>query len=385
MSDKDMSPLATGQSGTDDSASVESSLPAMIRIALVLFLFALCFTTVRPFLLCVIWGIIIAVATYPWYSWLQTALGRRRALATPIYIIIALAAIIIPTKFLAGTLFQTVSGFATDLSNGTVEVPPPPARIESLPVLGESLHGFWESASEDLQGAFDQIEQELKDVSEKLLGFAGQAAIGFAQFIIAIFIAAALVAHGEGGQRAVNDSALRLLGPKGPDYADLIRTVIRGVAQGIVGFSLLHAVLAGFSFLVAGVPGAGFLALLCLVLGVATIGSAPVLVYAVAYQFYAAETTSAVIFMIWCVLLLLFENIVKPMVLGRGVQVPMMVIFVGAMGGMLSLGILGLFIGPIVLALGYTLSMAWLQAASETALENGEVPPAGSSSARRRS
>lgn len=358
------------RSAVDDSAYFDRILQATIRIGLILILVLMCFVTVRPFIVPVIWGIIIAVATLPGYLRLRSVVGGKTGLAAGVYTLIALTVLVLPAVLFAGTLLEAVRNFATNLSDGNVSVPPPPIGIQSWPFVGEPLHLFWELASDDLQEALNQIEPQLKAISRWFLSFAGKAAIGLAQFIIAIFIAAALLANAHGGERVANEIAVRLMGPRGAHYAELVRMTIRSVAHGIVGIALLQSILAGLGFLIAGLPGAGFLALLCLVLAIVQIGCGPVIIYAVAYQFYTADTTSAVIFTIWCVFVFLIDNVLKPIVLGRGVKVPTLVIFIGAVGGVLSAGILGLFVGPIVLALGYTLFTAWLREARKTPLEN---------------
>lgn len=368
----------------DDHAFLERALQATIRIGLILLLVVLCFITLRPFLIPVIWGIIIAVATSAGFFRLQSLLGGHRGLAAGLYLVIALTALILPAALFAGTLLEAVRDLATNLSDGNIRVPPPSARIQSWPMIGEPLYLFWELASDDLQAALNQIAPQLRAISRWLLAFAGKAAIGLAQFVIAIFIAAALLANATGGERVVNEIASRLMGPNGPAYADLVRTTIRSVAHGIIGIALLQSILAGLGFLVFGLPGAGFLAFLCLVLAVVQIGVSPVMIYAIVYGFYVADTTTAVIFAVWCVLVFLFDNVLKPLVLGRGVKVPMLVIFMGAVGGLLTSGLLGLFVGPVVLALGYTLFLAWLRKTRETALETAEPESDGSKQVERR-
>jgi predicted PurR-regulated permease PerM len=360
----------------DDHAFLERALQATIRIGLIVLLVAACFATLRPFVVPVIWGIIIAVATSSVFFRLQSLLGGHRGLAATVYIVIALVALILPAALFAGTLLEAVRSLAANLSDGTVRVPPPPVRIQAWPLVGEPLYLFWELASDDLQAALNQIGPQLKAISRWFLNFAAKAAIGLAQFVIAVFIAAALLANATGGERVTNEIASRLMGPQGSAYADLVRNTIRSVAHGIIGIALLQSILAGLGFLVFGLPGAGFLAFLCLVLAVVQIGVSPVMIYAIVYGFYVADTTTAVIFAVWCVFVFLFDNVLKPLVLGRGVKVPMLVIFMGAVGGLLTSGLLGLFVGPVVLALGYTLFMAWLRKTRETALEATEPSPA---------
>ncbi len=354
---------------TDDRAFVERALHAAIRIGLVLLLIGWCFTIVRPFVVPVMWGIIIAVATYGGFAQMQAWLGGRGGLAAALYVIISLVVLIAPLMMLAGTLFDTGRSIAATLTAGELTVPPPPPEIESWPLIGSPLFEFWELASINLQEAVDQIGPELKRVGRWFLGLAGNVGIALLQFVVAIFIAAALLANATGGANVANDIATRLMGPRGPDYTALARTTIRSVTRGIVGIALIQSILAGLGFLAVGLPGAGLLALACLVLIVMQIGPSLVMIPVVIYEFYVGDTVVAVVFAIWCTAVTLLDNVLKPILLGRGVDVPMLIIFVGAVGGLLSTGLLGLFLGPVVLALGYTIFSAWLREGRDVAPE----------------
>ena len=357
--------MASRESYEASEAFVERGLNVAIRIGLVLLLIAWCFTVVRPFVAPIIWGIIIAVATHPLYVRLHRTLRGPRSLAAAVYVVIFLVALIAPALLLAGTLVDAVRFVANDLSDGVLNLPPPPEAILAWPFIGEPLHHFWELASTNLQAALGRIGPELKAVGGLLLGFVGQFAIGLLQFVIAIFIAAGLLVHAAGGGRVADDIATRLIGVRGPAYAALARATIRSVAYGILGVALIQSILAGLGFLAVGLPGAGLLALICLLLIVVQIGPALVMIPVVVYEFYVSDTTTAVIFAVWCFLVTILDNVLKPFLLGRGVQVPLLIIFVGAIGGVLTSGILGLFVGPVVLALGYTLFTAWLKEGPE--------------------
>ena len=174
------------------------------------------------------------------------------------------------------------------------------------------------------------------------------------------------MAHSSGGNRTARAITHRLADDKGADIADLAEATVRIVANGILGVAVIQSLLAGLGFMVVGLPAAGLWALLCLILSVAQIGTAPVLIPVIIYLFYTAETFTAVAFLIWCIPLSLLDNILKPILLGRGLKTPMAVIFVGAIGGLLSSGVIGLFIGAVILALGYDLFLLWLNTSSSS-------------------
>jgi predicted PurR-regulated permease PerM len=195
--------------------------------------------------------------------------------------------------------------------------------------------------------------------------------------VLAIFISGAFLANSEATGRVTRAIAKRLVGERGPEFAAVAEQTVRSVASGILGVALIQALLAGLGFLIAGVPAAGLLTLVCLIFGVIQLGVVIVLIPVVIYLFSTADMVTAVGFLIWAILVAPVDNILKPILLGRGVDVPMLVIFVGAIGGFLSAGIIGLFIGAVVLALGYKLFVAWLGQESmvDSAVEPGERAP----------
>jgi predicted PurR-regulated permease PerM len=353
------------------------ALEISVRIGLLAVLVAWCFQIVRPFLALVAWGLIIAVATYPIYRWLEAALGERRRLAATLFTLLMLALLIGPTLMLAGTLVEGAQELASALSAGTLSVPPPPEKIGGWPLVGAPLERIWSLASQNLQEALRQIGPEIKPLGLRALSAAANTGLGILQFVAAIIVAGILQAHAEGGSRVAYTVAGRLAGERGTQFTDLAQATVRGVARGILGVALIQSLLAGLGFLAAGLPAAGFLAFLCFLLAVVQIGPTLILVPAVIYVFYTADFTPAVLFTVWSVFVGFVDNVLKPLLLGRGAKVPMIVILVGVIGGFLDSGIIGLFVGSVVLALGYTLLVAWLEPRTE------EAPDARTSSVAR--
>ncbi len=356
-----------------DKAFVNRALEATIRIGLVVLLLAWCFQIVRPFVIPVFWGMIIAVATYPGYSWLETKLGGRNVIAAIVFGILGFVLLIGPMVLLGGTLVDSAQNLAADLSDGSLTLPPPPGRVAHWPVIGESLYGFWELASTNLEEALGQVGPYLKTAGTWLVTMAAGAGLGILQFVFAIIIAGVFLANARGGTIATDAIALRLAGERGPEFADIAQTTVRSVARGILGVALIQSILAGLGFLAVGLPAAGLLALICLLLAVIQIGIFPILIPVVIHVFATSDTVTAVIFAIWCVIVGLTDNILKPFLLGRGAPVPMVVIFVGAIGGFLASGIIGLFVGAVVLSLSYTLFLAWLHEEQQNLPEKGET------------
>jgi predicted PurR-regulated permease PerM len=343
-----------------DRIFVHRALEAAIRIGLVVVLIAWCFEIVKPFIVPVVWGMVIGVAVYPAYCWLEGALAHRRGLAAAVITLVMLVVLIGPTVLLAGTLAESARSLVTSLTDGTLVIPPPPEGIGDWPLFGHSLERFWGLASVNIAGALAEIKPQITAFGSWMLSRVAGLSLGILQFVLAIIIAGVLLANATGGGEAARAIATRLAGERGAEYAELAQATVRSVTRGILGVALIQSLLAGLGFLAVGLPGAGLLALICLLLAVVQIGPGLILLGATIYVFTEAETTTAVMFLIWNIFVTLIDNVLKPMLLGRGTKVPMIVIFVGAIGGFLAEGIIGLFVGSVVLALSFTLFTAWL-------------------------
>ncbi|ADC62235.1 AI-2E family transporter [Allochromatium vinosum] len=342
------------------NAFVANALEATIRIALLLVLAAWCFDIVKPFVIPIAWGIIIAVAQYPGYLRLRAWLGGRRRAAATLMVVIDLLVLLVPAVLLSDTLLDGAQNLAKGLQEGTLAVPRPPESIKDWPLVGEPLNVFWNQASQNLAETAAKFAPQLKASAGWLLATVAGAGFSVLQFIIAIIIAGALLAHSDASAEFARAVATRLAGEKGEELARLAETIVRSVTKGILGVALIQAILAGIGFMVMGIPAAGLWALLCLLLSTVQIGIFPITLPILIYVFATADTVPAVLFLVWSLIVGSLDNVLKPLVLGRGVQVPMAVIFVGAIGGFISSGIIGLFVGAVVLTLGYKLLLAWV-------------------------
>jgi predicted PurR-regulated permease PerM len=363
-----------------DSRFVTRAIEAAVRIGVLFLLVAWCFEIIRPFVAAVAWAIIIATATYPLYERVEALLGGRSMLAAVIFTALMLVTLVLPMVMLSGQLVDTVQWVAKDLSDGTLSVPAPPDSISTWPLVGRPLFGLWSMASQNLESALGQIGPQLKAVGGWMLSAGAGVGVGVLEFLVAIIIAGVMLARAESGSRLSRAIAVKLAGDRGPEFADLAQSTVRSVARGIIGVALIQSIVALIGFTAVGLPAAGLLALICLLLAVIQIGIMPVVVPAVIYVFSVADPLTAGVFAVWCGLAGMLDNVLKPILLGRGVKVPMVVIFVGAIGGFIASGIIGLFVGAVVLALGYTLIIAWLNVpdrASEdgAALERPGAPP----------
>jgi predicted PurR-regulated permease PerM len=277
---------------------------------------------------------------------------------------------------ISNSLIDTSLNIRDRYEAGTLEIPPPNDSVKDWPLVGEKLHAFWAEASTNLQDTLKKYQAEVKKVGGMIVSAAAGAGGGILQFVLSIIISGILVANASGGYSITKKIFSRLSGEsKGQAYTDLTKATIRSVAQGVLGVAVIQAVLAGLGMFVMDVPGWGLWALMILVLAIAQLPPILVLGFVVVYVFSVADTTPAVIFLIYSLIVSASDGFLKPLFLGRGMETPMLVILLGAIGGMLLSGIIGLFVGAIVLALGYELFMAWLNQseAKPQATESNEV------------
>jgi predicted PurR-regulated permease PerM len=343
-----------------DKTQVSLALESSIYIGLAILLAAACLLILLPFIPLLTWGIIIAVATYPGFRKLQKVLGGRETLAAVVCTLILLAVLIIPAILLGEGLAGGIQTVTAHLKEGSVIVPPPPPRIESWPVIGAPLKSLWSLASVDLTKAFRMFAPQIKTVLPGLLAASAGIGLMVLQLLLSILVAGILLANARAAHEVTSSLASRLFGEKGPEFQQLIGATIRSVTFGILGVALIQSAFAAVGFLVVGMPAVGLWTVIFIFAAVVQAGIL-VLIPAVIYGFATASVTKAVIFLVWCIFVGLMDNILKPILLGRGVAVPVAVVFLGAIGGFVAMGVIGLFVGAIVLSVGYKLSLAWLR------------------------
>ena len=346
-----------------DKAYVNRAMEASIHIGLAVLLAIACLMIIKPFLPLIAWGIIIGVASYPAFLKLQGALGGRGGLAAVFYTLILLAILIIPVVLLAQSLVEGVQTLTAHMKDGTLAVPVPPDSVAGWPIIGARLYNLWKAASDNLSDVVLRFAPQIKSALPELLSATAGLGLTVLQFLLAILVGGALLANAPAAAKAARSMFVRIFDEKGPEYHQLVSSTIRSVTSGILGVAVIQTVCAGLGFLVAGLPAAGLWAVIFLIAAVLQIGML-VLIPAVIYMFAIATTTKAVLFLIWCAIVGLMDNVLKPLLLGRGVAVPIAVVFLGAIGGFVAMGIIGLFVGAIVLSVGYKLFVAWIEPAT---------------------
>ncbi|MCX6305676.1 MAG: AI-2E family transporter [Bacteroidetes bacterium] len=345
---------------SDDSYHIGKSLEVIIKVGLVLGLITWCFIILKPFLMITLWGVIIAIAVYPMYKHLKALLGNRGKLASVLITLFMLSLIMLPVILFGSSLADAVVYVKDSLSAGRSLVPPPVETVKSWPLIGPKVFDIWQHASQNLSEVAIEYKSELMTGLTWFLSMLTNAGLGVLMFLVSVIISGAFLVFADSGTDASHRIAVRLMGERGIETVANAEITIRNVARGILGVAFIQAFLAGIGFLVAGIPGAGLWALISFVLAIVQIGIGPVVIGVLIFAFLKLSTMTAILLTVWCAPLLVIDNVLKPLLLGRGAPVPMLVIFLGAIGGFISFGIIGLFVGAVVLSLGYNLFILWL-------------------------
>src|SRR5215470_2757233 len=342
-----------------DRVDLHRALEIFIRLGLLALLLGSCLLILRPFLPLIAWGIIIAVAGDPAHRKLQRMVGGRGTLSAVLFTLALLAVLMVPVIFLAGTLVEGGQNLAAYLREGRLTLPPPPPRLETWPIIGVPVKNAWSSLSTNLTEVLQRFTPQIKSLVSALLSASAGLGLAVLQFALSILLAGVLLANPRRATEITRSLATRLLGPRGQEFEQLVGSTIRNVTTGILGVALIQTVFAAIGFLAVGLAGAALWIIAFFLAAVLQVGVV-VLIPALIYVLATASTTKAAIFLVWCVIVGLMDNVLKPILLGRGAAVPIAVVFLGAIGGFVAMGLIGLFVGAIILSVGYKLFLAWL-------------------------
>ena len=350
-------------------------LDVLIRAALILVMAILCYKVLSPFLTLMIWALILAVALYPLHQSIASKLGGKQGLATTLLVVVGVVLIVAPTAMLMSSLGDSVQQLVKDVQNNTLKIPAPRPGVEKWPVVGKQIHDVWLKAYADLPALVRSMQPKIGELAKTALGFVASIGGGLLQFVASFIIAGIIMAYGQSGSRGFQVILERIVGnARGSELARLSTATIRAVAQGVIGVAFIQAIIVGLVLLVSRIPWAGVLAVIVLVLGIAQVPALIVTLPAIIYIWSSGAYSNAAAIMYTILLLLsgMADNVLKPLMLGRGVDAPMPVILLGALGGMATAGILGMFVGATLLTLGYQIVMGWVAANPEAGRTQAE-------------
>jgi predicted PurR-regulated permease PerM len=353
--------MTSADSSSVDQKFLANAMASFIQIGAVLVLLYWCFQIVSPFMSIFVWAVIISVAVYPAHVALTAKVGGRKKTSATIIVLIGLAIIIVPTWYLADSTIGGLQHVAAELEDGAATVPPPNDSVAEWPVIGEQAHEIWSAAATNLEATLNKFEPQLKAAGEKALSMAGSTVSTALQFILSVIIAGVLLMSAESGKTVARNTITSLVGTgRGPEFTELSILTVRSVAKGVLGTALIQALVSAVGLAIAGIPAAGLWAFVVLVLAIIQLPPLLILGPIAIWYFSVAPTVPAVIFLIFAIIVSASDAVLKPMLLGRGVDTPMLVILIGAIGGAIASGIIGLFTGAVILALGYEVFMAWM-------------------------
>lgn len=347
---------------------ISNMVESAIRIGLIIILLMFTYDIIKPFILPVIWGAIIAVALMPICKKLEGIYGGNRALAATTIALLGIVLLVAPLVTVSGSIIDGVTHALEILRSGNIKISEPSASVAEWPLIGEKVYEVWSLFATNLGLAIKTFMPQIKELLTYILSVTGNAFSHVILSMVSLAIAAGFMAYSDSIALNLRIFAVRITGDSANSWTTLIAATIKSVLLGVVGIAALQALLIGSGFFVFGVPAAGILTLILMILCIAQLPALLAVLPIICYMFVTTDPTTATMFSAWVVVAALSENIFKPMVMGRGVDVPMPVILIGAIGGMLLYGIIGLFLGAVVLALWFELYLAWVSNCKSSSL-----------------
>ncbi len=351
---------------------MQRSVGAAMRIGFIVLLIVLSFGILKPFISPVVWGIIIAVAIYPLHKKFARVLGNRAKLSAVLISLVGISIIVVPSVLFTSSTVDSVHKTVDAIEDETFEVPPPNDKVKEWPFIGEKTFELWSSAANNMTVTLTKYRPQLKElvpkITKAITGLVGSILL----FIISMIIAGALLLIPGPAEKAANQIFLTFVGGKADELTGLSMATIRSVVAGVIGIAIIQTFFLSIGMFAIHMPAAGIIAIIVLIVTIVQLPPILIMLPVIIYVFSFAETVPAVIFTVWAVLWSIADMFLKPMLLGKGVPVPMLVILLGAIGGMMMGGPVGLFVGSVALALAYKIFMAMLEESQARKQVNSE-------------
>ncbi len=334
-----------------------------IQLLAVAVLIKWCFEILAPFFTPIIWAAILAVALYPLHQKLTRLLKGKRILASILITIFFLGFFISIISWLGIRTGEEIKYEITAFQEGKLVIPSPPDKVKEWPLIGRKTYQVWTQLANGVEGFIQKYPDELKAISNYILDLMTSSGKALILFIFSIIISGVFLSYGRESAEYAKKFFGRLIESTQFDVSSLAAITIRNVVRGILGVALIQSLCAGAGFFIAGIPYAGIWTLVCLILAITQIGILPVSLGALIYIWTSGSTVTAILLTIWMIPVGFLDNILKPIMMGKGAPVPMLIIFLGSLGGFMYSGFVGLFTGAVVLSLGYRLFDIWLKGA----------------------
>lgn len=344
----------------------------ILQLGLVFLILGFCIKLLLPFMMPILWAIILAIVLYPAFNFLQKKLRGRKSLASFIITAVLLIIIIAPTVLFVNSVSSTITELKAGVEDGTLKVATPGQNIKDWPLIGDKAYDFLYSLSTDLKTGVMEYKEQIVELSKKLLGSVLSSTVALLQVILSVIIAGVLMVSTSAQNLAAN-FIRRIAGDFGDEFLNISVSTVFQVVKGILGVAIIQTLIQAVGLFGCGVPFAGVLTLLCLMLSIIQVGPIIINLGVIAYLFSLDNTTAALGWTVFFVLSGLSDNVLKPLLLGKGALVPMLVIFLGVIGGFMMSGFVGLFVGPIIFSIGYKLFAAWMDDKPESVIVQSDL------------
>ncbi|MCB2170024.1 MAG: AI-2E family transporter [Deltaproteobacteria bacterium] len=335
-------------------------IDTILRVAVLFLLIAWCVGIIRPFLETVIWGAIIAVALHPFFARVKRWMGNRNMLAGVLLTLLIVVILLVPTALLVKLLVEGIHSLVAQFRDQTLVIPPPDPSVAGWPLIGKPISEIWSLASNSIESAITTYREPLSKLGLTIIGPLGGFGRSLVMFFVSVIIAGAFLVKTDASAAFARKLTHRLAGERGDELIQVTGATIKNVAKGILGVAFFQFVAAGTVLMLASVPLAGLWAFAVLVLAILQLPSAIVILPVIIYLFSVKTLVTAILWTVLLLVIALSDNVLKPLLMGKGSTVPMLVIFLGAIGGFIFSGLIGLFTGAIVLSVGYNLMVHWI-------------------------
>lgn len=358
------SSLKTITMKTTNSTKKKELFDTILQLFFIFLLVGFCLKLLLPFFMPILWAVILSVVFYPLFNSLQRILKGRKALASVVITILLIAIMVVPLiyflKAATGNFLELKSSFEA----GTLKITPPGASIKEWPIIGKPLYEFLLSLSTDLEQSVVKYQDQIRELSSKIMASILSSGAAFLQFILSVIIAGVLLVS-PGGKTFFMKFLKKIAGNEAEGIMTISVSTIYQVVKGILGVAVIQTIIQAIGLFWADIPYAGILTLICLIFSILQIGPIIINIGVIIYLFSTGDSGYAIFWTVFFIISGLSDNVLKPLLLGKGALVPMLVIFLGVIGGFIMSGFIGLFVGPIVFSIGYKLFVAWLDDNSE--------------------
>lgn len=336
----------------------------ILQLFFIILIVGFCFKLILPFIMPILWAVILAIVFYPFFNFLQRKLKGRKTLAAVLITITIIALLLLPVVYFLNSAIANFLELKSSFEAGTFKVAPPGPSIKEWPVIGKPVYEFLYSFSTDIQQSLVKYELQIKEISSKIMSSVLNSGVAFLQFLLSVIIAGILLVS-TGAKNLAVKFVRRIAGSEADGILAISVSTIYQVVKGILGVAVIQTIIQAFGLYLAGIPYAGILTLICLIFSILQIGPIIINIGVIAYLFSTGDSGYAIFWTIFFIISGLSDNVLKPLLLGKGAMVPMLVIFLGVIGGFIMSGFIGLFVGPIIFSIGYKLFIAWLNDTNE--------------------